>query len=83
MPLMYKAVKDITGTRVPIVYHECGVLPNPDKCFKDGAMWSWWMEWHTEHIRKVDSVYLKQVYGHELIITRDEVPDIMKVYGKK
>ncbi len=46
-------------------------------------MWSWWMEWHTQHIRKVDTVYLKQVYNHDLIITRDEVPDIMKVYGKR
>jgi hypothetical protein len=83
MPLMYKAVKDIVGTRVPIAYHECGVPPDPDKCFKDGVMWSWWMEWHTNFIRKVDTGYLKKLYNHDLIITRDEVPDIMKVYGKK
>jgi Glycosyl hydrolase family 26 len=83
MPYMYKAVKDITGTRVPIAYHECGTPPDPDKCLKDGVMWSWWMEWHTQHLRNVDTVYLKKLYDHELIITRDEVPDIMKVYGKR
>jgi hypothetical protein len=82
MPMMYAAVKDIVGTRVPITYHECGTPPNPDSCQKNGVMWSWWMEWHTDFIRKVDTTYLKQVYNHEMVITRDEVPNIMKVYGK-
>jgi mannan endo-1,4-beta-mannosidase len=83
MPEMYRAVKKITGTRIPITYHECGTPPNPDSCFSKGAMWSWWMEWHTEHLRKVDKKYLKYVYNHDLIITKDEVPDIMSRYGKK
>jgi hypothetical protein len=80
---MYRAVKNITGNRVPITYHECGVPPNPDSCFTKGAMWSWWMEWHTSFIRKVDQQYLQYIYHHDLIITKDELPDIMSVYGKK
>jgi beta-mannanase len=83
MPQMYQAVKKITGIRIPIAYHECGVPPNPDSCFSKGAMWSWWMEWHTQFIRKVDKEYLQYIYHHNLIITKDEVPDIMAVYGKK
>ena len=83
MDTMYSAVKDIAGTRVPITYHECGVPPNPDSCLVKGVIWSWWMEWHTNFIRQVDTTYLKYVYRHDLIITRDEVPDIMKLYGKK
>ena len=83
MPDMYKAVKDIIGTRVPITYHECGVPPNPDSCISKGVIWSWWMEWHTNFIRGVDTTYLKYVYNHNLIITRDEVPNIMKVYAKE
>ena len=83
MPDMYKAVKDIVGTRIPITYHECGVPPNPDSCVSKGIVWSWWMEWHTNFLRDVDAMYLKYVYSHDLVITRDEVPDIMKVYGKK
>jgi hypothetical protein len=83
MPEMYQAVKNITGSRVPIPYHECGTPPNPDSCFSKGAMWSWWMEWHTEFIRKVDKTYLQYVYHHNLVITKDEVPGIMAVYGKK
>jgi len=41
------------------------------------------MEWHTQFIQKVDKKYLQYVYHHDLIITKDEVPDIMAVYGKK
>ncbi len=83
MPGMYGAVENIVGTRVPITYHECGVPPNPDSCISKGAVWSWWMEWHTSFIRGVDTSYLSYVYHHDLVITRDEVPDIMKVYGRK
>jgi len=83
MPLMYKAVEKIVDKRIPIPYHECGVPPNPDKSLKDGVVWSWWMEWHTSFIRKVDTTYLKYVYNHTLIVTRDKVPDIIRLYGKK
>lgn len=83
MPLLYKAVEKIVNNHIPIPYHECGIPPNPDKCLHDGVVWSWWMEWHTSFIRKVDTTYLKYVYNHELIITRDKVPDIVSRYGKK
>ncbi|MBN1600111.1 MAG: hypothetical protein JW915_00815 [Chitinispirillaceae bacterium] len=78
---MYKAVKAIHGSTMPIVYHECGTPPNPDLCKSKDAMWSWFMVWHTEHIFGVDKNYLKSVYAHDLVITRDEVPNIMAEYG--
>lgn len=80
---MYNKVKEIVGDKMPIPFHECGIPPNPDSCFAQGAKWSWWMVWHTNFITKVDTNYLKSVYNHNLIITLDKVPDIMKVYGKK
>ncbi|CAN5360868.1 hypothetical protein BH11BAC3_BH11BAC3_06600 [soil metagenome] len=80
---MYNAVKNIVADKMPIAYHECGTPPNPDSCLAQGAMWSWWMEWHTGHLKKVNTAYLKFIYNHELVITLDEVPDIMKQYGKK
>lgn len=80
---MYKEVKKIVGDRIPIAYHECGVPPNPDKCLAEGAMWSWWMEWHTDYLTKVDKTYLHDTYNHDLVITLDEVPDIMAAYGRK
>lgn len=78
---MYNTVKTITGDKFPIAFHECGIPPNPDQCLKQGVMWSWWMEWHTSHLQGIDKTYLKYVYDHDLVITRDELPDIMAQYG--
>jgi len=78
---MYNEVKHITKDQFPIAFHECGILPNPDKCLNENCMWSWWMEWHTGHLAKLDKTYLKYVYDHELIVTKDELPDIMAEYG--
>jgi hypothetical protein len=39
--------------------------------------------WHTGHLKSVDPTYLRFIYNHDLIITLDEVPNIVKVYGKK
>lgn len=79
---MYNKVKDIVRDEAPIAYHECGIPPDPDKCLSQKIIWSWWMEWHTDWLTKVDVSYLKKVYQHDLIITLDEVPDIMSRYGK-
>jgi beta-mannanase len=80
---MFNKVKTIINDRTPIAFHECGIPPNPDKCLSEGIMWSWWMEWHTSHLQQLDKTYLKYVYDHELVITLDEVPDIMAKYGVK
>jgi len=79
---MHVAVKEIVrDTTMPVTYHECGIPPNPAKCIDEGVMWSWWMQWHTGHLYKTDVTYLNEVYHHELVLTKDELPDIMKVYG--
>lgn len=80
---MYQQVKQIVGDKMLLTYHECGIPPNPDSCKSEGTMWSWWMEWHTGHLKNTDKEYLKFIYNHDLIITLDEVPDIVKEYGKK
>jgi hypothetical protein len=79
---MYNEVKRIVAHNpMPIAYHECGTPPHPDRCIEVGAMWSWWMQWHTSHLTDTDQAYLRYVYDHELVVTRDEVPDIRSVYG--
>lgn len=80
---MYNKVKEIVGSQTPIPFHECGIPPNPDQCIAQKAIWSWFMEWHTSFLTKVDKDYLKYVYNHDLIITLDKVPDIMKLYRDK
>lgn len=78
---MFNKVKTIINDKYPIAYHECGIPPNPDQCLAQGGMWSWWMEWHTDYLVGVDKTYLKYVYSHDLVVTLDEVPNIMSAYG--
>jgi Glycosyl hydrolase family 26/Ricin-type beta-trefoil lectin domain-like/Secretion system C-terminal sorting domain len=79
---MFNQTKNSLGGNVmPIAFHECGTPPNPDQCLSQGAMWSWWMEWHTSWLYNLDKAYLKTLYNHSLVITKDEVPNIMAVYG--
>lgn len=74
---MFNTIKSIHGETVPIPYHECGTIPDPEQCFGNGVTWSWWMLWHTGHLGKYNADELKRIYNHEQIITLDEMPEIM------
>ncbi len=74
---MYNKVKAIHGANTIVPYHECGTIPDPDECFKKGVTWSWWMLWHTNHLRDHNKEDLIRIYNHDLVITRDEIPNIM------
>ncbi|RED96128.1 glycosyl hydrolase [Marinoscillum furvescens] len=79
---MYHAVVEAVGQAdFPIAFHETGNLPQPEECIVDGAMWSWWMVWHTDWLTQVDEDYLKYNYQHHLVVTHDELPDIVSEYG--
>ncbi len=79
---MYNAVLDAIGDQhYPIAFHETGNPPNAEECIIDGAMWSWWMVWHTDWLEAIDVDYLKAQYSSHLVVTHDELPDIMAVYG--
>ena len=45
---------------------------------KEGALWSWFMVWHTDHIMDNDKKNLKEVYNHEDVITLDELPNFLE-----
>lgn len=80
---LFNKLKTIHGETIPIPYHECGTLPDPDECFKNGITWSWWMLWHTSHLYNHDKDELKRIYNHDLVITRDELPNIMDYLNMK
>ncbi len=77
---MYKEVQSIHGDIVPIPFHECGAIPDPDLCKEKGIDWSWWMLWHTGHVTNHNKDEMRRIYNHDLVITLDEVPDIIE-YG--
>ncbi len=70
----YKRLKKMQ-TGKPSAFHECGRIPLPSDFEDDGAIWSWFMTWHTEHIKGNDKERLNQIYNSELIITLDELPE--------
>ena len=70
---------------------ENGVIPDPDKCKQDNAMWSWFMTWNdrpgstngetnennfwTGEYHNTNA-HKNHVYNHNLVITLDELPDL-------
>lgn len=58
----------------PMAFHECGNVPPVSDFEKDGAMWSWFMIWHTNFITDNNKDSLKAVYNSDKVITLDELP---------
>lgn len=72
---MFEGVQRIVGDRMPIAYHECGPIPDPEELKAEGTAWSWFLTWHTIHVKQQNEpVYLKRVYQHPYVITLDELP---------
>lgn len=63
------------NTDKPMTFHECGNVPSVDKFVNDGCIWSWFMIWHTDHIKNNNPDNLKKVYNDSMVITLDELPD--------
>jgi len=61
-------------TDKPRAFHECGNVPLMEQFEKDGAMWTWFMIWHTEHIMKNEKETLAKVYNDARAITLDMLP---------
>jgi O-glycosyl hydrolase len=79
---LYNEIISIHGNLLPVPFHECGQIPDPDECLTKGTDWSWWMLWHTTHVSRHSKDDMKRIYNHDLIITLDELPDIVKRYGE-
>jgi mannan endo-1,4-beta-mannosidase len=74
-PAMYSAVTRIVGKSMPVPYHECGPIPDPEKLSKEGPAWAWFLTWHTIHVKTQNTPeYLKQIYTHPYVITLDKLP---------
>lgn len=60
-------------TDKPMAFHECGNVPPIDDFVRDGAMWAWFMPWHTEYLMANDNDTLKDVYNDPRVITLDKL----------
>lgn len=79
-PELFRTMQSFHGSTIPIPYHECGTIPDPDEAFQNGVTWSWWMLWHTTYLTNHDREALRRAYHHNLVLTRDELPNIMEYF---
>ncbi|MBC8472932.1 MAG: hypothetical protein H8D56_26015 [Planctomycetes bacterium] len=71
----FDKVASVAGTK-PVALSECDIIPDPDVMKEQGFMWNWFSTWHSQWVRKNEPDDLKRIYNHELVITRDELPDL-------
>lgn len=75
----YQQLYSLVKGNKPIAMSENDKIPDPDLLKKDGLKWSYFMTWRDEDnlsgsfMYNTDS-YLKKVYNHNYVITRDELP---------
>lgn len=72
---MYDWMVRLVGEEIPIAYHECGPMPKPEELLAEKAWWSWFMTWHTIHIREQNTPEeLRAIYHHDYVVTLDKLP---------
>lgn len=68
--------------RKMIALAENGPIPHPEKLFLQRVGWSWFCTWSgdfiTDGLTNTTS-HIQQVYGHEYVITLDEIGDIQEI----
>ena len=75
----FKKLTALTQGKKIVALSECGGIPDPDECYKDGAMWSWFMPWYNEHTRDDKyngEAYFKKLMSNKHVITRDQMPNL-------
>lgn len=74
--VLYRCCELVVEDRKPICFHECGTIPTPDQLSDKGALWCYFMTWHTSYITKENKVEdLNMIFNHDYVITLDELPD--------
>ncbi len=69
----FEKLASVAGGR-PIALSECDLIPDPDAMKADGFLWNWFTTWHSRWMRKNEPDKLKDIYNHDLVLTRDELP---------
>lgn len=81
----YNALVNMTGGKRLVTLSETGRIQNPDKCFADGAHWSWFNLWYTYDQHKGNATTdgfgntvesLKAVLGSSYVINRGDMPSL-------
>ncbi len=68
----WELLKKLTGK--PMAFHECGNVPPIGDFVRDGAVWAWFMTWHTQYLMSNNNDTLSGVYNDPRVITLDKLP---------
>lgn len=81
----YEALMALGEGKKLVTISETGLIQNPDKCFADGAYWSWFNLWYTYDLHNTGgdkdgfgntAESLKAVMGSGYVINRDAMPSL-------
>ncbi|MEO3781401.1 glycosyl hydrolase [Micromonospora sp. B11E3] len=73
---LFNRTRDIVGGTVPIALHENGAIPDPDQLQATNTYWVLFNTWNGRWLRTNSPSFLRTVYGHSYVVTRDEVPNL-------
>ena len=76
---MFNTTRNIVGSTIPIALHENGPIPDPNQLQSSGARWVLFNTWHTTWLTNTSvnsTTFLRDVYNHSYVITRDELPNL-------
>lgn len=75
----FDRVKEMSKGRKMIALSECGSIPEINKMFSYGDIWSWYMPWNGDYTR-LDTYngvnFIKSLFQNINVITRDEMPNL-------
>ena len=62
-------LRNIVNATKMVAMSENGPIPNVENCWKDGAMWSWFMSWSTLVDQQNTPTHIKEVYADSKVKT--------------
>lgn len=77
--IAFNKVKELYGGRKIIALSECGSIPDIDKMFGYGDVWSWFMPWNGPMTRLDEhngEEFINEVLNNDKVITRDKMPPL-------
>ncbi len=74
----WQKIRDMKVKEMPMVLHECGMVPDIEEFWQDECPWLWFMPWHTRWLKENDPENIRRAYLHENTVTMDKLPNFRK-----
>jgi len=75
-PDHYQACVNLTKGKKLVAISECGNIPDPELCIKDGEKWSWFMVWSSTAYKLNTDEYWKQLMDSQKCLSRENMTSL-------